>query len=129
MKNIFFSFLAFTLSSCATFTPLPLVTPEEVVQLSRLGEKPEVIIEKIRVSGTIYNLNAREITGLVNAGVSTTVVDYMHQTFIKLVEAKARRDTYDDLWRSGYGWYGFSRPYPYVYSPSPIYVPPRPRGK
>ena len=101
------------LSSCATMAPLPFISPEEIVGMVKVGEDSTTIINKIRISGTIYHLSANEITRLVNTGVPAAVVDYMHQTLINSVKDKARRDTYNDLWYSGYGWYS---PYHY-YSP------------
>jgi len=101
------------LSSCATMAPLPFISPEEIIGMVKAGEDSTTIINKIRISGTIYHLNANEITRLVNTGVPAAVVDYMHQTLINSVEDKARRDTYNNLWYSGYGWYS---PYRY-YSP------------
>lgn len=123
MKTMLIIALVF-LSSCATMAPLPFISPEEIIVMARAGENSTTIINKIRISGTIYHLNATDITRLVNTGVPADVVDYMHQTLINSVEAKARRDTYNSLWYSGYGWDSPYRYYsPYSFYPSYIYRP------
>lgn len=52
----------------------------DVKALSRAGVNSGVILRYMQNQGTIYVLNASDIQGLLNAGVSKSIVDYMIST-------------------------------------------------
>jgi hypothetical protein len=52
----------------------------DVKALARAGVSEGVILRYMRNQGTIYVLNAGDVDGLLKAGVSKSVVDYMMST-------------------------------------------------
>lgn len=60
--------------------PVPNLTLDEIVSLSKQGMSPEQIIEKIKASNSRYDLTPSEVVRLTKAGVDPKVLDYMHQT-------------------------------------------------
>ena len=68
--------------------PIPPVTYEEVIRLTQEKVAPEVIINKIHDSGTVFRLNSDEVSDLRRQGVDAKVVDYMMDTYTEQV----RRD-------------------------------------
>jgi hypothetical protein len=72
-----FSF-AFLAAGCAGFDPgPPPLTRAEVVQLSRSGEPPAAIVERLKKSGTVLWLSASDILQLRQEGVAPQVLDYL----------------------------------------------------
>ena len=64
------------------------VTVSEVVEMSKAGLSAEIMIQKMRDSGTIYRLSASELVRLHEEGVPDEVLNYMQQTYLTAV----RRD-------------------------------------
>jgi hypothetical protein len=60
--------------------PVPNLTLDEIVSLSKQGMSPEQIIEKIKASNSRYDLTPSEVVRLTKAGVDPKVLDYMHET-------------------------------------------------
>ena len=60
--------------------PVPNVTLDEIVTLSKQGNSPEQIINRIKASNSRYDLTPSEIVQLTEQGVDPQVLDYMHQT-------------------------------------------------
>lgn len=60
--------------------PVPNVTLEEIITLSKQGNSPEQIINRIKASNSRYDLTPSEIVQLTEQGVDPKVLDYMHQT-------------------------------------------------
>jgi len=90
-------------SGCATLSGPPMLTREDVVRMSKAGGPPQVIIDRLRNTGTVIPLTASDIVQLHQAGVSQEVLDYMQQA--QFAEMRRREGML-------YGMY----PYPY-YSP------------
>ena len=59
---------------------VPNVTLDEIVTLSKQGNSPEQIINRIKASNSRYDLTPSEIVQLTEQGVDPQVLDYMHQT-------------------------------------------------
>lgn len=83
------------------------MTKEDVIALSNAKVGDDVIIRQIEVSHSYFELGAKEIIDLANAGVSEKVIDAM----IKTGETAARqeRDVYYyagyPYWYPWYPWY------------------------
>lgn len=84
----------------------PPVTVPQVVEMSRQGVTPDDIIARMRASGTVYRLSAAQMVALQHQGVSTTVLDYMQQTYIDAVEADAQYEAWDRWTMINGFWYG-----------------------
>jgi hypothetical protein len=90
------------LSGCAAFDvtrPDP-VTVAQVIQMSEAGTPPEIIVQTMRDSETIYALSAAQLAELHDLGVADPVLDYMQQTYI----AAERRQQSRADWDTGYVW-------------------------
>ena len=59
------------------------MTLEDVVQLSREGEAPEAIIEKLKDSKTAVLLKTDQVVELKEKGVDSEVIDYMIVSYIE----------------------------------------------
>ncbi len=92
------------LSGCAVFESKPPITQEEVVTMVKAGTSPGEIIQKLKASGTIYELSAAELIDLSRKGVPDSILNYMQSTQIQAIrQENARRDFY------------YPAPYPYWY--------------
>jgi hypothetical protein len=58
--------------------PVPNLTLDEIVKLSKEGATPEQIIDKIKVSNSRYDLTPSETLSLSKRGVDAKVLDYIH---------------------------------------------------
>lgn len=58
-------------------SPLELA---EIIELSRRGVSPELIIRYLRSTGRVYSLTSYDVVKLRDAGVRPGVVDYMLST-------------------------------------------------
>jgi hypothetical protein len=56
---------------------------EDVVRLSREGETPEAIIEKLKESKTAVLLKTDQVIELKEQGVDTEVIDYMIVSYVQ----------------------------------------------
>lgn len=59
--------------------PVPNITLEELVALSKTGTSPDELIEKIKTSNSRYDLTPSQIIDLGRQGVDAKVLDYIHQ--------------------------------------------------
>lgn len=103
---------------CATLTtpPPPRVTVPEILALSREGVPADVILEKMRVSDTVYRLTASQLADLRDQGVANTVVNAMQQSYLNAVQRDERladwnRWNFDGGWWYGGGPYGWRGPW------------------
>ena len=80
--------LIWLLGGCASLQPKPPILPDQVVEMAKAGTPAETIIQKLKESGTVYQLSAAELVKLSKAGVPTSVLDYMQSTYLEAV----RRD-------------------------------------
>lgn len=77
----------FLLCSCATFyTPRKPMPISEVVSLAKSGGPPEMIIQRIRDSGTTYALRGSDFAKLKADGVPDPVLDYLQQSLVNDVD-------------------------------------------
>lgn len=101
-------------AGCATTGPRnPMVTVEDVVQLSHQGVPPKEIIDRMRQSGTIYRLSGSQLAELKDRGVAGPVLDYMQETYLQDVrDDLVRRASYDGYGPSAWGpyWGGYWGP-------------------
>jgi len=120
--------------------PVPNLSLEELVNLSRQNVPADEIIKKIQASNSQYDLSPSQVIDLGKQGVDPKVLDYIHtareqavkdgfadeinkrEKEKKLEQERLKREY---MWRSGpyYDpWWGYSRgPYwrgPYPYGPS-----------
>ncbi len=91
------------LSGCATLTGPPPLTREDIVRLSKAGEPPQAIIDRLNATGTVIPLTGSDIVRLHQQGVSEEVLDYLQQA--QIAEMRRREAML-------YGMYP-----PYSYSP------------
>lgn len=66
-------------SGCATLAGPPMLTRDDVVRMSKAGDSPSAIIDRLRNTGTVIPLTASEIVRLHQAGVAPEVLDYLQQ--------------------------------------------------
>jgi len=88
----------------------------DIKALARAKVSEGVILRYMRNQGTIYVLNAGDVEGLLKAGVSKSVVDYMMST------PHLYQPAVYPVFSVGYGPY-YGCPYPY-YGPGPYYPGP-----
>jgi hypothetical protein len=94
------------MSGCAG----PRLQVEQIVDMSKVGDSDKDICTAIWDSGTIYHVEAAQVTELHNQGVSDKVIDCMQETYTRaLVEDAQLAD--GDNWESGPGgwWYRTGR--------------------
>lgn len=71
--------------------PVPNLSLDEIVRLSRNGVAPELIIEKIKTSNSRYDLTPSQVVDLSKRGVDARVLDYIHSS-----REQALRDGFAD---------------------------------
>ena len=87
----------------------------DIKSLSRAHVSDGVILRYMRNQGTIYVLSAGDVQGLINAGVSQSIVDYMMAT------QRLYQPAVYPVVGIGFGYgpywgpYGGPGPYPYCY--------------
>ena len=87
--------LALLAGGCAAFDPgPPPLTRAELVELSKSGESPAAIIERLKKSGTVLSLSASDILQLRQEGVAPQVLDYLQAAQIADLR---RRNQFDQL--------------------------------
>jgi hypothetical protein len=102
--------LAALLGSCTYEIRQPEpVTTEQIIQMTQEGKPPEFIIERIRSSGTVYRMTAKDVVELDQKGVDRKVIDEMLDTERRAIERRAYHDYY---------WHSYPYYYPY---PGPFY--------
>jgi hypothetical protein len=111
-------FALVVLAGCATLPPA--LTRDDVVQMSKAGDPPQAIIERLRESRTVMPLSASDLVRLNKEGVATEVLDYLQ--FAQLNEIRRREQLYSMMYPpAGYG------PYPcgwrYRFAPGPAFGP------
>ncbi len=80
---------------CAALEPGPApLTRADVVQLTRSGERPAAIVERLKSTQTILWLSAADIVELRTAGVAIEVLDYLQAA--QLAEMR-RRSQFDQI--------------------------------
>ena len=95
------------LSGCATFgfkTPEP-VTGGEVIQMSKDNVAPEIIVNKMRDSESVYPLTAAQLAELHDMGVADPVLNYMQQTYIEAQRRQQSLDDWGDVYMGGPGFW------------------------
>ena len=118
--------------------PVPNLTLDQIVEMSKSGSTPQQIIDKIKSTNSRYDLTPSESLDLSKRGVSAEVLDYIHKAHEQAVrdgfadeinkrekqkqqeQEQLRRDYqlryqpfYDPFW---YG-YGFGPSLRYRYGP------------
>jgi len=83
--------LPLALSSCATlYTPHKPMPIGEVVNLSKAGTPPPLIIQRIRESRTTYGLRGADFAKLKAHDVPDPVLDYLQQSFVDDLDLQTR---------------------------------------
>jgi hypothetical protein len=99
----------FLLALCACarwYTPRHPLPIAEVVQLSKSGTSPQLIVQRVRESGTTYALRGSDFAKLKADGVPDPVLDYLQQSFVDDL------DLYTRYWVTGEGLGSCSFCYP-----------------
>lgn len=96
------------LAGCASNRP-PAPSLDEIVQMSSDGIADDQIISQMEQSGAVYRLSASRIVELRQKGVSTDVLDYMQEVYIRQVRREERLMYGDPFW--GYPCVGCRYPY------------------
>jgi hypothetical protein len=94
----------FFLSGCyiVEYTPPDPLTPDEIVAMSKAGSTPEEIVNAIRDSQTIYQMDAKDVVRLSEQGVHESVIDYMMQTERQQIRREAYAAPHYDPWHYHY---------------------------
>jgi hypothetical protein len=86
--------------------PDPVTLPQ-ILQMSQAGVPAGEIIERLRISGTVYRLEASRLAQLRDEGVPDQVIDYMQQTYLDAVRRDQRLQEMRFWTPGGPGyWYG-----------------------
>jgi hypothetical protein len=117
------------LQSCIVYRPdtSQLITVPDVVQMSKDGLSSKDIINEIRQSHTAYNLKADQLVKLHLQGVQDSVINYMEETKIDLVQQNQRYSSsanwwpYDGFFYGGFGWGGPYYGYGWGWGPTVVY--------
>ncbi|UCH47311.1 MAG: hypothetical protein JSU95_14650 [Betaproteobacteria bacterium] len=94
-------------SGCTSRPPAPSL--DEVVQMSSEGVADDQIISRLEESRAVYQLSASGIVDLEQRGVSTAVLDYMQESYIRYVRRQERMMYGEPFW--GYPCPGCRYPY------------------
>ena len=101
---------------CATLgykQPNPPITVSEVISMSKEGVAANIIVDKMRNSGTAYRFTAAQLAKLHDQGVDDQVINYMQQTYLDAVRQDESLADWqywtpgaDGFWYGGpyYGW-------------------------
>jgi hypothetical protein len=119
------------LQSCVVYRPYPenaqLLTVPDIIQMSKDGVSSKDIINEIKQSHTAYGLKADQLAKLHDEGVQDSVLNYMEQTKIDLMQQKQRYTDSSYWWMADgfyYGTFGLGWPYGYLgwgWGPAVIY--------
>jgi hypothetical protein len=132
-KNAVWFTLSFTgimiLQSCVVYRPdtSQLIKVPDIVQMSKDGLSSKDIINEIRQSHTAYNLKADQLVKLHEQGVQDSVINFMEETKIDLVQQNQRYSAsaywwpYNGFFYGGFGWGGPYYGYGWGWGPSIIY--------
>ena len=85
---------ALMIGGCASDPSKPPVTVEQIVQMGQQGVPADTIIDRIKVSGAVYQLPASRLVALGEMGVPGPVLDYMQQTHFKVASQQAVEEYY-----------------------------------
>lgn len=96
------------LAGCASSRP-PAPSLDEIVHMSSEGVADDQIISQMQQSRAVYQLTASDIVDLRQKGVSTGVLDYMHEVYISHVRRQERMMYGEPFW--GYPCPGCRFPY------------------
>ena len=75
--------------------PRPPVTVPQIIQMSNAKVPPGEIIQKMRDSGAVYQLQASQLAQLKEQGVPDAVLDYMQQTYLDAVRQEQSRTDFN----------------------------------
>ncbi|MBI4229158.1 MAG: hypothetical protein HY693_05475 [Deltaproteobacteria bacterium] len=83
------------------------VTVKEILEMTEAGIPPQIIIDKIQESHTVYRLQASQLVQLKEMGVSDEVINYMQQTYIDAVRQNQAYEDWSNFTLADDGfWYG-----------------------
>ena len=84
--------LVFFLLGCSMLKGRKTVpmTLDDVVQLSKEGETPEAIVEKLKESKTAVMLKTDQVIELKEQGVDSEVIDYMIVSYVQRATRNAK---------------------------------------
>jgi hypothetical protein len=104
------------IQSCVVYRPdtTKLVSVPDVVQMSKDGLYSKDIIEEINQSHTAYNLKADQLVKLHEEGVQDSVINFMEETKMDLVQQNSRYAVSSNWWLYdgfSYGGFGWGAPY------------------
>ncbi len=106
------------LQSCVVYRPYSdnsnLLTVPEIIKMSKEGVSSMNIINEIKKSHTAYGLKADQLANLREEGVQDSVINYMEQTRIDLIQSDQRYADSSYWWPAdgffygafGWGWPG-----------------------
>jgi hypothetical protein len=99
------------LVGCASFqgSQAPVTVPQ-IIQMSQEKVTAYEIIKRIHMSGTVYRLDASQITSLREQGVSDPVINHMQRTYLEAVR-KHKQLVDRSHWTEVDGWWYGGRPY------------------
>ncbi len=87
--------VAYLAAGCAGFDPgPPPLTSADIVHLSKSGESPAALVDKLKKTQTVLWLSASDILQLREAGVAREVLDYLQAA--QMAELR-RRNHFDQL--------------------------------
>jgi len=75
--------VALFVAGCASTPAKGPVTVEQIIEMSRNGTDPPIIVAKMQDAGTVYRLSGSQLAMLRSEGVPDPVLDYMQQTYLR----------------------------------------------
>lgn len=94
------------LGACASFRAPEPISVAEIVRMNKSGVAPEVIIDRIHQTRSIYPLTASDFARLHAQGVPDSVLNYMQQTYLdEVARQQAARDFVYDGYPFGRPWW------------------------
>jgi hypothetical protein len=98
------------LQSCVVYRPYPqnsqLLTVPDIIQMTKDGASSKDIINEINQSHTAYGLKADQLAKLHDQGVQDSVINYMEQTKLDLIQQNQRYADSSYWWMADGFYYG-----------------------
>lgn len=80
VKNLIVLIIVFTCFTAVAQTKVDTLNNHKIIQLTKLGLQPSVIINKIKISVTSFDLSTDSLIKLNKSGVSQEVINFMFET-------------------------------------------------
>ncbi len=79
-------------AGCAGLDPAPELTRADIVRMTRAGDPPAVIVERLKATSSIVWLSAAEVAELRQSGVAPEVLEYLQAAQLSEMRRRAQFD-------------------------------------